>query len=126
MIVGIGTDLVEVARIERSLSRFGDRFAGKILSSAELKSFQASKSKSHFLAKRFAAKEAVAKALGTGMRGGVHFPSIEVIHDAAGKPGVNLLSGALQQAQQLDISTWHLSISDERQYALAFVIAERV
>ncbi len=125
MIVGIGTDLVEVARIERSLERFGDRFAHKILSSTELQNYRSAASRSHFLAKRFAAKEAVAKALGTGMRGGVHFRLIEISHDEAGKPIVSLLSGALARAQQLNISNWHLSISDERQHALAFVVAER-
>lgn len=124
MIVGNGTDIVEVARIAGSLERFGVRFAKKILSPTELAQYESAKSGLNFLAKRFAAKEAVAKALGTGMRQGVHFTNIEIVRDKFGKPGVQLKSGALQRADALGIDRWHLSISDERHYALAFVIAE--
>ena len=80
MIKGIGTDLVRTSRIANSLERFGERFAEKILASREMTDFKSSKDKVKFLSKRFAAKEAVAKALGTGMGAGVHFKSIEVTH----------------------------------------------
>lgn len=125
MIIGIGTDLVEVRRIQQSLDKFGERFAQKILANEELPQFAAAKFPVSFLAKRFAAKEAVAKALGTGMRAGVHFSNIAVVHDAAGKPGVKLSAAAQQRAVQLGIKHWHLSITDERQFALAFVVAEK-
>ena len=123
MIVGVGTDLVEIARIERSLDRFAERFASKILTSSELALFRA-KPSAAFLAKRFAAKEAVAKALGTGMRAGVHFAYIEITHEPSGKPGIELHGSAAQRANELAIQHWHLSISDEKQHALAFVVAE--
>lgn len=124
MIVGVGTDLVEIGRIQKSLDRFPERFVRKVLSSDELIQFEKEKHSISFVAKRFAAKEAVAKALGTGMRGGVHFPLIEVVHDHRGKPGVKLYGKALERADTLGINRWHLSLSDERQHALAFVVAE--
>ena len=83
MIYGIGTDIVEVERIEVSLDQFGDSFAKRILASSEWADYEASKLKARFLAKRFAAKEAFAKAIGTGIRGDVSFQNIAVTHDAA-------------------------------------------
>lgn len=124
MIVGIGTDLVEIERIEKSLERYGEKFAAKILAPGEMQDFHAAKFAPAFVAKRFAVKEAVAKALGTGMRAGVHFSAIEVIHDSHGKPGVTLHEAAQARAQALAISNWHVSVTDERQHAMAFVVAE--
>ena len=88
MIYGIGTDVVEVKRIKEALHKHGIALAKKILTSQELVTFKQTKSKENFLAKRFAAKEAFAKALGTGMRTPVSFKSIEVIHDSLGKPKI--------------------------------------
>ena len=124
MIIGVGTDLVLISRIQQSLSRFGDRFARRILHADELPAFQQSRAPEYFLAKRFAAKEAVAKALGTGMRQGVNFRSIAIQHNKAGQPRVVLSDGSADIALKLGIVHWHLSLSDERDHALAFVVAE--
>lgn len=125
MIFGIGTDIVEVERIESSLSQFGDAFAKRILDEQELASYQASNIKARFLAKRFAAKEAFSKALGTGIRGVVSFQNIAVSHDDLGKPILVLapeLSAFLQEKQ---IVRMHVSISDEKNLAAAFVVLEQ-
>ena len=84
MIYGIGTDIVQVVRIRESLDRHGERFAERILSDAELAEFRASAHPARFLARRFAAKEAVAKAFGTGFSGGLTFRDITIGHDDAG------------------------------------------
>jgi len=86
MIFGIGTDVVEVSRIHDSIEKFGDTFARRILSDSEFESYLKSSTQSRFLAKRFAAKEAFAKALGTGFRSPVRFQNIIVGHDDLGKP----------------------------------------
>jgi len=124
MILGIGTDIVLVSRIRQSETRFGDRFAQKILAEIEFSQYKRVSAPTYFLAKRFAAKEAVAKALGTGMRSGVTFKSIEIQHDRVGKPKVILWSGAAKMADSLGIKHWHISLSDEKDQALAFVVAE--
>lgn len=125
MIHGIGTDIVEVSRIEESLSRFGDAFAERILTEQEWSSFSQSNTKARFLAKRFAAKEAFAKALGTGLRTPATFQNIGVAHDDLGKP-VFVLAPLLQKAlDQKKITQLHLSISDEKALAVAFVVLEK-
>ena len=86
MIFGIGTDIVEVSRIESSINQFGDDFARRILADSEFASYKQSQIKPRFLAKRFAAKEAFSKALGTGLRAPATFQNIAVSHDALGKP----------------------------------------
>ena len=86
MIFGIGTDIVEIQRIENIFSKFNNRFAKKILSKKEYEAFQISNAPAHFLAKRFAAKEAVAKALGLGFRDPISFHGIEVDHNDLGAP----------------------------------------
>jgi holo-[acyl-carrier protein] synthase len=122
VIKGIGTDLVEIARIESSLARWGDRFCKKILAEGEMPGFLSSPKKAHFLAKRFAAKEAASKALGTGMRQGVTFRQLTVSHFESGEP-ILILSGKAQQvANSKGVKSVHLSLSDEREYALAFVV----
>lgn len=124
MIFGIGTDIVEVARIESSLTQFGDAFAKRILTADEFASFEASQTKSRFLAKRFAAKEAFSKAFGTGIRGEVTFQSIGVTHDALGKP-LLVFSDELQSLLRAkNITYQHISISDEKNLAAAFVVLE--
>ena len=124
MIYGIGTDIVEVSRIEESLARFGDAFAQRILTEQEWLSFQRSKTQARFLAKRFAAKEAFAKALGTGLREPATFQNIGVVHDDLGKP-ILALSEALQRfLDDKGIVRQHLSISDEKALAAAFVVLE--
>ena len=124
MIFGIGTDIVEVARIEASLAQFGDDFAKRILAEIEFVSYQDSHIKSRFLAKRFAAKEAFSKALGTGLRAPATFQNIAVSHDDLGKP-ILILAAELQNFMSTkNITQTHISISDEKNLAAAFVVLE--
>ena len=124
MIFGIGTDIVEVARIKASLEEFGDAFAQRILAESEFASYQASAIKPRFLAKRFAAKEAFSKALGTGLRAPATLQNIEVSHDALGKPMLILAPELQALLQSKNISHTHISISDEKNLAAAFVVLE--
>ena len=125
MIYGIGTDVVEVKRIKKSFFKHGEALAKKILTSQELLTYKKTKVKENFLAKRFAAKEAFAKALGTGMRSPVNFKSIEVIHDTLGKPKIKTLPKLTSLVKSHNIKHCHLSISDEKNIAVAFVILEK-
>jgi holo-[acyl-carrier protein] synthase len=125
MIIGVGVDLCEIERIREAISRHGDHFAQRILATDERSEFEGLNPsiQAPFLAKRFAAKEAVAKALGTGIGRGFGFHDITVIHDELGKPMVSLNSEnhALKDALSYRI---HLSISDERTHAVAFCTVE--
>ncbi len=125
MIVGIGTDIVRVARLANGLERFGVRYAQRILAREEYPEFSASPQPAPLLAKRFAAKEAAAKALGTGFDGRFGFRDIVVTHDASGCPGLVLKGGAAARAQALGVTRSYVTLSDERDYAVAFVILER-
>ncbi|MCX7628213.1 MAG: holo-ACP synthase [Methylophilaceae bacterium] len=124
MIYGIGTDIVEVARIEEALARFGEAFAQRILNEREWQAFEQSSTRARFLAKRFAAKEAFAKAFGSGLRGVVSFQNIGVAHDDLGKPVLDLAPVLQQLLDQHGIRFQHLSISDEKALAVAFVVLE--
>ena len=124
MIYGIGTDIVEVARIEASIEQFGDDFAKRILADSEFASYQSSHIKPRFLAKRFAAKEAFAKALGTGLRAPATFQNIAVSHDDLGKPMLILAAELQSLLQSKKITQTHISISDEKNLAAAFVVLE--
>ena len=117
-IIGIGIDIVEIARITKSYERFEENFASKILHDDELTELEASSNKSAFLAKRFAVKEAFVKALGTGIRDNVHWRKMYVQHDAKGKPTLMFTSEFAQviKAEKLDV---HISISDETNYVVA-------
>ncbi|EIB4933969.1 holo-ACP synthase [Vibrio cholerae] len=125
MIVGLGTDIAEIERVEKALARSGENFARRILTDSELEQFLALKQQGRFLAKRFAAKEAASKALGTGIAQGVSFHDFNICNDALGKPLLSLSGKAAQLAAQLQVVNIHLSISDERHYAMATVILER-
>ena len=122
MIFGIGTDIVSVSRISELYSRHGSRFAERILSDDEYQEFKKLKRPEHFLAKRFAVKEAAAKALGTGFRDGLSLKHISVVHDELGKPELFFREYAKQLQQQFNIGEMHLTISDEQTHAVAFVI----
>ncbi|QXO17784.1 holo-ACP synthase [Vibrio ostreae] len=124
MIVGLGTDIAEIARIEQVLARSGTAFAARILTPQELALFAARKQQSRFLAKRFAAKEAASKALGTGIAGGVSFQDFIISNDELGKPVLSLQGKAAELAAGAGVTALHLSISDERHYAVATVILE--
>ena len=125
MIIGIGVDLCEIARIHDAVRRHGDNFAKRILAVDELTEFsQLNPSmQAGFLAKRFAAKEAIAKALGTGIGRGFGFHDITVSHDDRGKPLVILKSENVMLRNVCE-SRIHLSISDERTQAIAFCTIE--
>lgn len=120
-IFGIGTDIVEVERIRENLERFGDRFAGRILSAGEFDEFCRNARPQHFLARRFAVKEAVAKAFGTGFRDGLRLRDIELHHNELGRPELGYTGVARILCRQFKISSSHVSVSDERRYAVAFV-----
>lgn len=124
MMVGIGTDLVEIARIEALYQKHPVAFSQRLLSAQELLVFNGHSQPGHFLAKRWAAKEAIAKALGTGFRGGVSFVDMTITHTELGQPQIQLSGQTALIAQRQDIRHWSISLSDEKQYALAFVIAE--
>ena len=124
MIYGIGTDVVEVSRIKLALKKHGQKLAEKILTAHELLAYKDVKSKENFLAKRFAAKEAFAKAFGTGLRGEVNLKSIEVTHDDLGKPHLKYYDQLKRLVHEKNIYRCHLSISDEKNIAVAFVILE--
>lgn len=124
-IYGIGSDIVEIARMRDGLHRFGERFAQRILAEDEFAEFKDNRQSAHFLARRFAAKEALSKALGSGFRDGVSLRTLGIGHDAFGKPLVVYHGPALETINRLGISESLLSISDERDYALAFAILLR-
>lgn len=118
---GIGTDIVRIARMEEDLRRYGKRFAQRILAPAELEEFHGSRMPARFLAKRFAAKEAAVKALGTGFSQGIGLRDITVGHEAAGRPYLIYEGRARHFCRDLGVTASHLSIADEVEYAVAFV-----
>lgn len=124
MIFGIGTDIVEFSRIERMWQRHGDRLAQRLLSETEVPEFHAHANPARFLAKRFAAKEAFAKAVGSGLRHPVSLGRISVTHDGLGKPVLQFDTLLRNFLAQLGITAHHLSISDERNTIVAFVVLE--
>jgi holo-[acyl-carrier protein] synthase len=124
MIFGIGTDVVEFARIEKLFARYGERFARRVLSEREWTEFQANNNHPRFLAKRFAAKEAFAKAAGSGLREPVSLRRIAITHDGLGKPVLQFDETLRNYLAQLGINAHHLSISDERSVIVAFVVLE--
>ncbi|EOS92729.1 holo-ACP synthase [Erwinia tracheiphila] len=123
-ILGLGTDIVEIARIEGMVSRSGDRLARRILSENEYAQYSAHRQPIRFIAKRFAVKEAAAKAFGTGISGGLAFNQFEVYNNAFGKPGLRFLQYAAELAERLGVTHAHVTLTDERCYACATVILE--
>lgn len=121
MIYGIGTDIVRVSRMQANLGKHAERFVERILSINELKDFDKAAKKAHFLAKRFAAKEAISKAMGFGFSNGLSLTKIEIMHDKNGKPMMGYLDSALKLKEELGIGDAHISLSDEDEYAIAFV-----
>ena len=124
MIYGVGTDLVEISRVERVLQRFGERFARRILCEAELKRFRTHRQPVAYLAKRFAAKEAFTKALGTGIRTPASWHGVWVVNLASGKPVLEFSPELKEFLQKKKILSSHLSLTDEREIAAATVILE--
>ena len=130
MIVGIGSDLADIRRIAESLERFGDRFTQRIFTDVERTRSERKGDPAASYAKRFAAKEACAKALGTGIRRGVFWRDMGVVNLASGQPTMALTNGAMARLQALLPPTTtariHLSLTDEPPYAQAFVVIEAV
>jgi holo-[acyl-carrier protein] synthase len=127
MIFGIGTDIVSIQRLRADLERYGDRFAQRILVDEEMVEFRQAGQKAHFLAKRFAAKEAAAKALGTGFRDGVSLHDIAVGHDERGKPLLVFSERLAKRLVERGVAdAGHLSLTDEQEYAVAFVVLEKL
>jgi len=124
MVVGVGTDLIEIARIAQSVDRFGDRFLQRIYTAQEIAYCQRKKSSAESLAARFAAKEAAAKALGTGINHGIGWLDLEVVREPSGKPTLQLSGRAAQRARQLGVATINLSLTHSKDIAMAFVIME--
>lgn len=125
MIVGIGTDIVRVSRIAQGLERYGDRFARRIATDQEYADYRNCTRPAHFLAKRFAAKEAAAKAMGTGFRDGMSLRHIGVAHDELGKPYLVYYDRAVETLRRLQIGESFLSLADEDDYAIAYVVITR-
>ncbi len=125
MIFGVGTDIIAVARIAEFHERHGERALEKVLAPSEREACRASSDPARFLAKRFAAKEALGKALGVGVRTPVLLSSIAVVHDDLGKPDFEFGEKLTAYINDRHLVT-HLSLSDERDYIVAFVVAERL
>jgi len=125
MIVGVGTDIVDVERIEKVFKKQGESFAQRLLSDAELQEFTNQLYPDRFLAKRWALKEAVSKALGTGIAQGVRFKDMTVAHKESGQPFLVLAGSTLDKSNELGITDWAISISDEKHHTVAFVVAEQ-
>jgi len=124
VILGTGTDLIDVRRIERALARFGHRFAQRVLVDREYQRFCAHAKPVHYLAKRFAAKEAFSKAMGTGIHFPVNWHNVSVANERSGKPYLEFSEPLAALLRQRGISHAHLSLSDEVEMACAFVILE--
>ncbi|RUR36463.1 holo-ACP synthase [Vreelandella populi] len=125
MIVGIGSDIARVARFVQAVERHGPRFAKRILGADEYAVWQLKGEPTAYLAKRFAAKEAFVKALGLGLRGGMQWGDIQVLNDALGKPYLKLSQEAERLMQASGATASHITLSDEAEYAVAFVVIER-
>ncbi len=124
MIIGIGTDIVEVDRINRLLGKYGQRFIDRIFTDVEQKVCLGAANQGQRLAARFAAKESVMKALGTGWAQGVRFNDIEIPSSEKQRPQVHLRGAAAQRARKLGGTTWHLSLTHVSRIAVAFVVLE--
>jgi holo-[acyl-carrier protein] synthase len=119
-VIAIGTDILKVERIEKVVGRLGNRFVRRILTAEERLEYDESALPNRLLAKRFAAKEAITKALGTGIGRGVSWLDIRIEHDDYGAPIVRLSGGALEVANRRGGSDVLLSLSDEADYVVAF------
>src|SRR5512135_2094774 len=124
MIYGVGTDIVEIARVARVMTRYGERFAERILCPPELRRFRAHRKPAAYLAKRFAAKEAFTKALGTGIHAPANWHGMWVVNLRSGKPELEFSVELKEFLEHRRIRRSHLSLTDERDIASATVILE--
>ncbi|MFQ3193904.1 MAG: holo-[acyl-carrier protein] synthase [Colwellia sp.] len=121
-VVGIGTDIIEISRIENMAINVRDRLALRVLTPVEYEKYQSLKNPVFYLAKRWAGKEAASKALGTGIANGVSFQNFEIKSLASGQPQLHLYDRAEVLATELGAKNWHISLSDEALFATAFVV----
>jgi holo-[acyl-carrier protein] synthase len=128
MIIGIGSDLIDIRRIQASLDRYGERFVRRIFTEVEQKKSDGRRERAASYAKRFAAKEACSKALGTGMARGVFWRDMGVVNQPGGKPTMKLTGGAAARLEAMlpdgHVAEIHLTITDDHPLAQAFVIIE--
>ncbi len=130
MIIGVGTDLADIGRIQRTLERFGDRFVKRVFTEIEQQKSEKRRQRAASYAKRWAAKEACSKALGTGLRMGVAWREMGVVNLDSGQPTMQLTGGAAKRLAKLTppgmSARIHLTITDDHPYAQAFVVIEAV
>jgi holo-[acyl-carrier protein] synthase len=126
VIFGVGIDLVEVARVERLLAAYGERFYERVLAPSERAGYLQSARQVWFLATRFAAKEAVSKALGTGLRYPVTLHAISVVNDAVGRPALRFHGALPDYLKKAGVGEVHLSLTHEKGLACAVAVAEAV
>jgi holo-[acyl-carrier protein] synthase len=130
MIIGIGNDLIDIRRIEKSLERYGQRFVKRLFTEVEQVKALKRTDPAPTYAKRFAAKEACAKALGTGINQGIYWKDMGVVNLPSGQPTMELTGGALKRLQKLTpkgmVARIHLTITDDAPHAQAFVIIEAI
>ncbi|MEZ5790408.1 MAG: holo-ACP synthase [Nitratireductor sp.] len=128
MIIGLGSDLIDIRRVERSLERFGERFTNRVFTSVEQRKSDGRKNRAASYAKRFAAKEACSKALGTGIAHGVFWRDMGVVNLPGGKPTMELNNGAAKRLAEMlpdgYVAHIHVTITDDYPLAQAFVVIE--
>ncbi len=124
MVLGLGTDLIETRRVQESIDRFGERFLQRIFTAGEIAYCTRKKNSAESFAARFAAKEAGAKALGTGISRGVTWKEFEVKREASGRPSLHLTGRAEELAQAMGVRRVQLSLTHSRELAMAVVVAE--
>ena len=124
MIIGIGTDIIDTRRIKNAINRYGEKFKKRCFSNNEIKRSENSFNTTHSYAKRYAAKEACSKALGTGLAKGIFWKDVEVVNDKYGKPFIKLHNNALKRINKITKKNYNIevSLSDEKNYAIANVI----
>jgi len=125
MIVSIGSDICDKSRIEKAVNKLGDRFAQRILCPSEFAVYQDRADRIDYLARRFAAKEACVKALGLGIGRGIGWQQMEIANNEFGAPFLVLNGAAQERFEEIGAQTAHITLSDERNLALAFVVFER-
>ena len=124
MIVGVGTDVVSIERVGSAMDRWGERFVNRILTPEERLRYATTRQKASHLAKRFAAKEAFAKAIGTGIRAPFRWHSVAVGRDGRGKPGLVPNADMARHLAEIGVTASHLSLTDDAGVAMAFVVLE--
>ena len=128
MIIGMGTDIIDIRRIKKTIEKYGFRFKNKCFSKSEIQRSESKTNSIESYAKRYAAKEACSKALGTGILRGVFWKDIEVINNKYGKPFIQLHNGALKRIRKITNKNYiiDISLSDEKNYAIANVIISEI